>query len=248
MRHKTPPASRPLIRLALIEDETLLREAMKTLLKQEPGFVVAGDAGGRIDGLKMIARVNPDILLLDINLGEDSGLDMLQEIKVLSPRLRCLVLTGLTDDHLILKAVRGAADGFMLKSCSIQALVRAIRLLATGQKAWSNDLLIRMAALDTPPHEDPKETGMASLDAIEFRIAGLVSEGLTNREIGVHLALAEKTIRNRISIIMEKLPATRRSRIAALFIHHREEQGKRKSLSLTGVSPSMMGSKSISNG
>ena len=229
------------IRLALVDDHTLLRESMKTILKQEKDIQVVGDAANRLEGLAMISQVKPDILIQDIRLGQDDGLQMIREVRDISPKTRCLVLTGFTEDILILRAIRQAADGFLLKSCSMPSLIHAIRQMASGHQVWNTETLARLARLDAESGDGSPENGMDILTPIETRIAGFIAEGLTNREIGTRVHLAAKTIRNRISLIMEKLQVTRRSKIATLFTQHAERVGKRKCLSLSGLSPSIKG-------
>jgi two-component system, NarL family, response regulator DevR len=228
------------IRVALVEDHTLLRESIKAILNDKPRITVVGDAANRADGLAMIKKVKPDILVQDIRLGQDDGLMMLREVKDMAPGTRCLVLTGFTEDNLMLRAIRQSADGFLLKSCSMPVLVKAIRQVAGGQPFWDQDTLARLAGIDTASGLDAKESGLDSLTSMEQRIAGYIAEGLTNREIGNRVHLAEKTIRNRISIIMDKLQVTRRSKIAALFTQNAERIGEKKCLSLNALSPSMM--------
>jgi DNA-binding NarL/FixJ family response regulator len=213
---------------------------MKTILNGKRGITVVGDAANRAEGLAMLRRVKPDILIQDIRLGQDDGLQMLREVKTFSPKTRCLVLTGFTEDTLLLQAIRQSADGFLLKSCSMPLLVRAIRQVAGGEPFWDHDTLTRLVGLNTSSGEgEPLETGMGMLTPVEYRIAGYIAEGLTNREIGKRVHLAEKTIRNRISIIMDKLQVTRRSKIAALFTRDTERIDQRKFLSLNELSPSM---------
>ena len=229
------------IRVALVDDHTLLRESIKAILGSEKGISVVGDAAGRIEGLAMIRKVKPDILVQDIRLGLDDGLLMLREVREIAPKTRCLVLTGFTEDGLMHEAIRQLAFGFLLKSCSMPLLVSAIRQVAAGHKVWDPPTLARLTGLDRKPSEEIPETGMDTLTSVETRIASLIAEGLTNREIGVRVNLAAKTIRNRISLIMEKLQVTRRSKIATLFTQNAERLGKRKYLSLSGLSPSMKG-------
>lgn len=206
------------IRIAIIEDESLLLDAVKLALGRTRGLSIVGDARSRTDGLAMVTRTQPHVLLLDVGLTDGSGLDLLHELKRAAPQTRCLILTGMHDNRLILQAIRRAADGFLFKNCGIPRLVKAIRRLACGQTAWEPELLMRVAGSDGAGREDAQETGIGSLNPVETRIAGFIAEGMTNREIGTQMHLAEKTIRNRISLIMDKLQVSRRSRIASLFI------------------------------
>jgi len=212
-RHPTRPGSP--IRVALVDDHTLFRETLKVVLNTERDIQVIGDAANLTDGLAMVRRSQPDVLIQDICLGADDGLQMLQEIRTTVPAVRCLILTGFVADDYIRRALRKHADGFLLKSCSMPALITAIRQVAGGHKTWDNSILTRLAVLDST--ELPERGGIALLTPPEHKIARLIAEGLTNREIGVRLHLAEKTIRNRVSLILDKLHVTRRAKLAALY-------------------------------
>lgn len=213
---KHPPAPNP-IRIGFIDDHTLFRHSLTHVLNAECDMKVVGDASGREEGLSMIEQVKPDLLIQDINLGSDDGLDVMHEIKAAAPHLKCLVLTGMIEDCHILRAIRKRADGYLLKDCSIPVIIEAIRKLARGQKIWDPSLIARLADMDPRPPGDTGLTGVDSLNSTEQKIAHLIAEGHTNREIGLQLHLAEKTIRNRISLILEKLNVPRRTNIAALY-------------------------------
>jgi two-component system response regulator DevR len=218
MKHLTsaPVLQKP-IRVGFIDDHTLFREAVKSILNDEPDIDVVWDCAGRADGLAMIIRQKPDILIQDINLGSIDGLAMMPEIKAIAPTLKCLILTGLMEEHHILRAIRSGVDGYLLKDCAMPALIEAIRNLAQGQTVWDPLLIARLAGKNPKLNEKPEFKGIKSLTAAESKIAHLIAEGLTNREIGKRLHLAEKTIRNRISLMMNKLQVTRRAKIAALY-------------------------------
>jgi DNA-binding NarL/FixJ family response regulator len=213
---KQSPDPKP-IRIGFIDDHTLFRHSLTQVLNAESDMKVVGDAAGREDGLAMIERHNPDILIQDISLGSEDGLEVMHEIKAAAPALKCLVLTGMVEDCHILRAIRKRADGYLLKDCSIPVIVEAIRKLARGQKVWDPSLIARLADMDPSPPYDTGLTGVDSLNSTEQQIAHLIAEGHTNREIGLQLHLAEKTIRNRISLILEKLHVPRRTNIASLY-------------------------------
>lgn len=218
---KQPDPSSP-IRIVFIDDHTLFRHTLSHVLNEEPDMKVVGEAAGRDEGLAMIAQRNPDILIQDINLGTDDGLEVMQEIRSLSPQLKCLILTGMVENALMLRAIRKRADGYLLKDCSIPMVIEAIRKLASGQKVWDPSLITRLADLDPDPVRDGGLAGMENLTPTEQRIAQLVAEGHTNKQIGHQLHLAEKTIRNRISLILGKLQVPRRSGIASLHARNVE--------------------------
>lgn len=207
-----------LIRVALVDDHTLLRETLKEILNAESGIKVVGDTHGPNEGLFMIEKEQPTVVLLDICLGPDNGLEMLRQLKATSPHVKCLVLTGFTEDEFILKAIQGHADGYLLKTCSMPTLINAIRQVAADHKFWDDSILRRLTDIKSKKKHTVDEENMDFLlSPGEKEISRLVAEGLTNGEIGRRVHLAEKTIRNRVSLIMDKLHVPRRSKLAALY-------------------------------
>jgi two-component system response regulator DevR len=205
------------IRVALVDDHTLLRETMAHILNAESDIHVVGDAAGREESLAMIEKEKPTIVLLDICLEHDNGLDMLRHLKATAPHIKCLVLTGYTEDDFILEAIQGQAHGYLMKSCTIPTLLNAIRQVANGHKTWDESILKRLTAIHSKQNLKVNEPEMDYLSPGEKEISRLVAEGLTNGEIGRKIHLAEKTIRNRVSSIMGKLYVSRRSKLAALY-------------------------------
>jgi DNA-binding NarL/FixJ family response regulator len=213
-RSPHPPAN---IRLVLVDDHTLLRESFKQILNAQPGIEVVGDAAGRQEGLALITKSAPTIIIQDICLGNDNGLEMLRHLKTTFPGIKCLVLTGFIEDDFILEAIQSHADGYLLKSCTMPALINAIRLLATGHKCWDASVLKRLTDLHARKRLPLQGESLDYLTAGEREISRLVAEGMTNSEIGRKVHLAEKTVRNRVSLIMDKLHVSRRAKLAAIY-------------------------------
>jgi len=213
----TKPPNTP-IRVAMLDDHTLLRELLKGSLNAETDIEVVGEASRRQEGLAMINNEKPTVVLLDICLGNDDGLEILRYLKLTSPHIKCLITTGFTEDDFILEAIQSQADGYLLKNCSTNELINAIRQVANGHKYWDEFILRRLTTLNTRQRHTTDQEKMCSLlSPGEKEISRLVAEGMTNSEIGQHVHLAEKTIRNRISLIMGKLDVPRRSKLAALY-------------------------------
>lgn len=208
------------IRLVLVDDHTLLRESFKQILNAQPGIEVVGDAAGRHEGLILIAKTAPAIVIQDICLGKDNGLEMLRHLKTTFPGIKCLVLTGFIEDDFILEAIQSHADGYLLKSCTMPVLINAIRQLASDHKCWDASVLKRLTDLHARKRLTVSGESLDSLSVGEREISRLVAEGMTNGEIGRKVHLAEKTIRNRVSLIMDKLHVSRRAKLAALYANH----------------------------
>jgi two-component system response regulator DevR len=205
------------IRVAIVDDHTLLRETLTSILNAESDIHVVGDAAGREDSLAMIEKEQPTIVLLDICLEHDNGLAMLRHLKATTPHIKCLVLTGYTEDDFILEAIQGQVDGYLMKTCTIPTLVNAIRQVAKNHKTWDEFILKRLTAIHSKKKLKVNEPEIDYLSPGEKEISRLVAEGFTNGQIGQKIHLAEKTIRNRVSSIMGKLYVSRRSKLAALY-------------------------------
>lgn len=214
------------IRVVLVDDHSLLRETLKSILNTNAGILVVGDAAGREDGLAIIAKEKPTVVLLDICLGHDNGLEMLRHLKLTAPQIHCLIVTGFTEDDFILEAIRSHADGYLMKTCAMATLTSAIRQVAAGHKFWDECILKRLSAIKSDKRLTVNQEEMDFLSPGEKEISRLVSEGLTNGEIGRTVHLAEKTIRNRISLIMDKLHVSRRSKLAAVYAENRSRKNK----------------------
>lgn len=212
--HKKQPS---LIRVVLVDDHTLLRETLTHILNSQAGILVVGTAASRKDSLALISKTQPTVVLLDICLGHDNGLEMLRQLKTISPRIKCLIVTGFTEDDFILEAIQSHADGYLLKTCTMPTLINAIRQVATDHKVWDESILRRLTDIQSKKNLAHNDEQLDFLSPGEKEISRLVAEGLTNREIGRKVHLAEKTIRNRISLIMDKLHISRRSKLAALY-------------------------------
>lgn len=211
-------ASATPIRVALVDDHSLLRETLKSILNAVPGILVVGDAADYNESLIMIETKCPTVVLLDICLGHDNGLDVLRHLKATAPHIKCLIVTGFTEDDFILEAIRHHADGYVMKTCAIATLVYAIQQVAADHKFWDESILKRLSDINLKRRPLNNQDEVDLLTPGEKEISRLVAEGMTNGEIGQKVHLAEKTIRNRISLIMDKLHISRRSKLAALYI------------------------------
>lgn len=229
-----------IIRLLLVEDHSVIREPLRDFLNARPGLSVVGEASTLTQALDLMKNVNADIMLLDICLHGEDGLDVLAEGRKLKPELKYLVLSAITEYDFVLKAIRHNAEGFLPKHCSSLKLEQTIRDIAQGRTVWEPDILSCLAKTGScdktniPPSTD-------ELTPIEQKIARLIAEGFSNREIGHLLNNSEKTIRNRITNIFDKLHLKRRTQIARLFAASQESLAERKYLSLNRLSPSITG-------
>lgn len=211
-----------MIRVFLVDDHELVRRGITALLNAEPDIEVIGEAGTATQARARILATSPDIAVLDVRLPDGSGIDVCREIRSDNPEVKCLILTGYDDDEAIYAAVLAGASGYVIKDVQGSGLLDSLRKVAEGKSLIDPSLSKRVVARISEAHRsDPR---LESLSAREREILTLIAEGLTNREIGVRLSLAEKTVKNYISGLLSKLGLQRRTQAAILHLESRSPQ------------------------
>ncbi len=204
------------IRIFLVDDHELVRRGIAGLLEAEPDMEVVGEASTAAQARSRIAAIQADVALLDVRLPDGSGIDICRELRSSSPDLRSIMLTGYDDDEALFAAVIAGAAGYVLKNVRGSGLVDAVRRVAAGHSLLDPDLTKRVTArIRGRDAEDPR---LAPLGPRERQILALIADGLTNREIGERLSLAEKTIKNYVSAVLSKLGLQRRTQAAVLHL------------------------------
>jgi two-component system, NarL family, response regulator DevR len=201
-------------RIFLLDDHEIVRRGLADLLNGVPDFEVVGEAGTVAEALRRIPAVTPDVAILDGRLPDGSGIEVCRVIREEQPDVRCLILTSYDDDEAIFAAVLAGASGYLLKQIRAAHLLDAVRQVAAGRSLLDPEVteaLLRRIRSGTK--QDPR---IESLNDQERRILELITEGLTNREIGERLFLAEKTVKNNVSALLGKLGMQRRTQVAAL--------------------------------
>ncbi len=210
--HLTPADDVQQIRVFLLDDHEIVRRGIGDLLDAEPDIVVVGEAGTAAEALRIIPAARPHVAVLDIRLPDGSGIDVCRDIRSSAPEIRCLMLTSYDDNDALFAAVMAGAAGYLLKEIRGSSLVDAIRQVAAGKSlldpAVTGRLLTRLR------EGAPQDQRLASLTDREREVLGLISDGLTNREIGERLFLAEKTVKNYVSGLLAKLGMQRRTQAA----------------------------------
>jgi DNA-binding NarL/FixJ family response regulator len=196
------------------------------LLSAEPDLEVVGEASTAAQALARIPALRPDVAILDVRLPDGDGVSVCREIRSRLPEVACLMLTSFADDDALFDAVMAGAAGYVLKQIHGTDLVGAVRTVASGQSLLDPRSTARM--LERLREQASKKDPLGALSEQERRILELIGEGLTNRQIGERMFLAEKTVKNYVSNLLAKLDMQRRTQAAALAAQLKAE-GARKS-------------------
>ena len=201
------------IRVFLLDDHEIVRRGVHELLESEPGIIVVGEAGTAAAALARIPALKPDVAILDVRLPDGDGVSVCREIRSRMPEVACLMLTSFGDDEALFDAIMAGAAGYVLKQIRGTDLVGAVRTIASGQSLLDPEAASRVMRRmrDQAQRSDP----LSGLTEQERRILELIGEGLTNRQIGERLFLAEKTVKNYVSALFAKLGMERRTQAAA---------------------------------
>ncbi len=209
------------IRLLLVDDHEVVRVGLRTVLNKNQGIQVVGEAGTRATAVREANRLEPDVILMDVRLPDGSGVEACRDILSHQPTARIIFLTSYTDDDSVLAAVLAGAKGYVLKEIDSSALVRAIRTVSTGQSILDPTVTQRAIHwIKGWPHNESSARGQA-LSPQEERVLALVAEGLTNKEIATMMKLSDKTVKNYLANMFQKLHISRRAQAAAFFVKRR---------------------------
>jgi two-component system response regulator DevR len=207
-----------MIRVFLLDDHEIVRRGIADLINREPDLEVVGEGATAAQGVSRIAATAPDVAVLDVHLPDGSGIDVCRDIRSANPAVRCLILTAYDDDDAIRSAVLAGAAGYVLKDIRGQNLLESIRRVAAGESLISAAVAKSVLSRLSEPAIDP----LANLTERESQVLGLISDGLTNRQIGERLELAEKTVKNYVSGLLAKLGMERRTQAAVFGARHRK--------------------------
>jgi DNA-binding NarL/FixJ family response regulator len=211
------PQSAPL-RVFLLDDHELVRRGVRELLESEGDIEVVGEAASAAEAMVRVPAVRPQVAVLDVRLPDGDGVTVCRDLRSQLPELACLMLTSFSDDDALLGAVMAGAAGYVLKDIRGGDLVGAVRTVAAGGSLLdARSTANVMARLRDKQAADPLDV----LTEQERRILDLIGEGLTNRQIGERLFLAEKTVKNHVSSVLSKLGLQRRTQAAVLVTERR---------------------------
>ena len=217
----TAAAARPLrIRVVLVDDSEVVRMGLRALLGTDPALEVVGEAGNVATGVETCARLRPDVVLLDLRLPDGTGVEACRQIVKRTPDSRVLVLTSNADGATVDDAIRAGAHGYLLKEIDGRGLTNAIHEIAAGKSILDPAITARVMRMARG--DGGQRDALASLAPQERRVLALLAEGLTNKEIGAKLVLSEKTVKNYLSTVFEKLRVSRRAEAAVIYAQERQ--------------------------
>ena len=207
------------LRVFLMDDHEIVRQGLKALLEAEPDLEVVGEASTAAEALARVPALKPDVAVLDVRLPDGDGITVCRDLKSVMPELACLMLTSFGDDDALVSAIMAGAAGYVLKQIRGGDLVHAVRTVGRGGSLLDPQatakVLQRMRTGGN--RKDPLDV----LTEQERKILDLIGEGLTNREIGERMFLAEKTVKNYVSSVLSKLGLVRRTQAAVLIAEMR---------------------------
>jgi two-component system response regulator DevR len=202
------------IRVYLLDDHDVVREGLRFLLEATDDIEVVGESASAVDAAARIPSLRPHVAILDARLPDGSGIEVCRTVRAVDPTIQALVLTSYDDDEALFAAIMAGAAGYVLKEIRSTDLVEAVRQVASGKSLIDPSLIAKvLERVRSGPTVAPE---LAELTDQELAILGHIAEGLTNRQIGEQMFLAEKTVKNYVSAILAKLGLERRTQAAVL--------------------------------
>ncbi len=208
------------IGVGLVDDHALLRLGLKTLIDDQADMQVVGEADSTAAALKMVDHVHPQVVLMDIRLPGESGLEAARQVTTRYPETKVVMLTSFADEELVIGAIRAGAVGYILKEVGNEEVLRGIRAAAAGGTVLDASTTSRLLARVRETEQKADEDAFRDLSDREVDVLYEVSQGKTNAEIAASLNLGEKTARNYVSSILEKLHLANRIELATYAIKH----------------------------
>jgi len=210
------------IRVLLVDDHEVVRVGLRTVLNQEHNLIVAGEAVTAAEAIRQAQKLKPDVILMDIRLPDGSGIDACREILAARPDTRVIFLTSYSDDDSVLAAVLAGAHGYLLKEIDSAAMIQALDTVGAGRSILDPAVTARALRWVRSLREGDQIPRTDQLSTQEGRVLALVAEGKTNKEIGAALELSDKTVKNYLANVFQKLRITRRAQAAAFFLKRRQ--------------------------
>lgn len=207
-------------RLLIVDDHAVVRMGLAGLFGTVPSFVVAGEAGTAAEALDQARHCRPDVVIMDVRLPDESGVEACREIRSERPETRVLMLTSYSDEEAVVGSIMAGAAGYVLKQVAPGQLIDAVRVVSEGgsllDPAITATVLGQIRRTGDAPEDDP----LSVLAGHERRLLPLIAEGKTNRQMAAELCLSEHTVKTYLSEILRKLHLSRRAEAAAFIVRH----------------------------
>lgn len=205
------------MRVLIVDDDALIREGLKIIIDLEEDFEVVGTAENGQAALELCHTLHPDLVLMDIRMPVMDGVVGTKRIKELHRDIKVVILTTFKDDEYIREAIKSGAEGYMLKNQPSDSIIESLRTVGMGNYVFENSVA---GTLSTMLKEDKKQPLQVELSKRELEILSLIAEGLSNREISQKVFLSEGTVRNYVTILLEKLDLRDRTQLAIYYLRH----------------------------
>jgi len=216
--------SRPTIGIMLVDDHAVVRAALRMLIERQPGMVVVAEASNKAEAVPLAAKELPEIILLDLCLGEESGIELIQELLAVSEESKVIILTGVRDPSQHQTAMRQGAMGVVHKETSPDMLIKAINRVNMGELWLDRNMTAKLVSRMRQDLNTPKATAEADAAAQvtgrELEIIALVGEGLKNKQIADRLCISEATVRHHLTSILRKLDVSDRLELLIYAYQH----------------------------
>lgn len=206
-----------LVRVLVVDDHEVVRRGVVDVVDADPTLSVVAEAGSVLDAVRRAAAVRPDVAVVDLKLPDGTGIDLVHRLREVLPDVKCVVLTSFDDDDAVEATLSAGASAFVLKTVRGTEIAEIVRAVAAGRNLLDERVMARRKAA----HSDPTE----SLTPTEHKVLELIGDGLSNREIGEQLGLAEKTVKNHVTGLLAKMGFRRRTQAAAWVAAHRQGTG-----------------------
>ncbi len=208
------------LRILIVDDHEVVRLGLRTLLSNQANFIVVDEAASAKDAVEKAVQHRPDVVVMDIRMPGENGIEACRAIKTHLPNTEVLMLTSYAEDEMLFDAISAGAAGYVLKQGGGDELIRAIQRVGQGEALLDPAVTQRVLARVRQATRQEQAAAFSDLTEQELRVLGLVSEGRTNKEIAKSLFLGEGTVRNYVSSILSKLGLTNRAEAAAYAVRH----------------------------
>ncbi|RPI86639.1 MAG: DNA-binding response regulator [Chloroflexi bacterium] len=208
------------VRVLVVDDHALVRLGLMTLIDDQADMQVVGEAGSASEAVRKVDQLQPDIVLMDIRMPGEGGIHATQQVTANFPKTHVIILTSFTEDELVLRAIQAGAAGYVLKQADNEDLLRAIRAVSRGEALLDPVTTARMLNKMRELSHKADRDAFRDLSERELEVLAELTRGKTNAEIAAKLHLSEKTVRNHVSTILDKLQMNNRVELATFAVEH----------------------------